>query len=66
MGACKRCNFFVHDGEAKYGRCHRYPPQRITVTAVYGLMVGSSTRMPRMPPEAWCGEFRPRERDDGR
>jgi len=56
---CETCRFWKrakvivgHDM-----RCHRFPPQRITVTSFYGFTVCSSTRMPRTEAHGWCGEW---------
>lgn len=61
-GSCSTCHFW-RKAKVIIGhdmRCHRYPPQRITFTGPYGLVIGSSTRMPRTEAHGWCGEYQRR------
>lgn len=61
---CGTCHFW-REAKGIVGtdmRCHRYPPQRITLTVFYGATIGSSTRMPRTEAHGWCGEWKSRAR----
>ncbi len=53
---CETCRFEQAD------RCHRYPPQRITLTTIYGITIGASARFPKINEKdgAWCGEYQPK------